>query len=457
MTRQITVSTCILALFFFAFASLYAQSTGFNYQAVARDATTGDILGSETVNLRFILREGSAAGPLLYEETHAETTNDFGLMNLIIGQGTPVSGDFSTIAWGAEEVFMEVQLNGVSISNDALQSVPYAKTATDMPLADLQDVSDAAPASGDVLQWNGSVWAPNAGSTSPWNTSGANIYYDAGRVFVGRSTSITGSEYFGIRTPTGSGSYGGMYVETQDANGWPFYGFATDGNARAWTYWRGTDSTYRLYNNGERLAVTRDGKYGFETTTPEADIHLRHKVITSAATQSGLIGLKIENSGANGHDWTFYVQNSLADLYLYYETTARGRFDDVDGAYSTISDARLKTQVEELSSVLENVLSLPVRSYRYIHQKPEDASRSIGFFAQDVRARFPELVSGTEVDGGEGPHMINYAGFAPIAVKAIQEQQERIMDLEAQIHAQQSENEALRLRLEKLEQLLTKE
>lgn len=280
---------------------------------------------------------------------------------------------------------------------------------------------------------------------SNWELSGTTLSYPDGRVFVGRTTPINTNEYFGIRTPTGANTYGGMYVETSNETGQPFFGFATDGIARAWTYWRGADLTYRIWNGGERLTITDDGRYGFETTSPDADLHLVHEVITSASTQAGRIGLKIQNGGPNQNSWTFYTQNGIGDLYLYFRQNAVGRFDDATGAYSTISDSRSKTDVEGLPSILEAVLDLPALSYRYIHQERNEPRRSLGFLAQDVLARFPELVTGTEQDGGEGMYMVNYAGFSVVAIKAIQEQQ-------AIIEAQAERLDLLETRIAELEQ-----
>ncbi len=435
----------ILLLLFMPLLSQAQQ--GFNYQAAARDGG-GSLLRDAALTVGFLVHKGTAAGPVVYEETHNATTNSFGIFNLVIGEGNAVSGTFAGIQWAGDAHFLEVRINGNILGTEELVAVPYAKVATSMDLADLGDVSDAAPANGEVLQWNGSLWEPGAASSSDWLTSGTSLYYDAGRVFVGRNNAITGNEYFGVKTPTGNNTYGGMYLETDGLMGYPFYGYATDGSARAWTYWRGTDSTFRIYNGGERFAITQQGQHGFETTDPQADMHLVHDVITNSATQAGFRGLKLENSGPNDNDWTFYVQNLIADLYLYYENTAVGRFNDVDGSYSTLSDARYKSEVELLPAVLDRVLSLPVRRYRYQHQQPGDDQRSIGFFAQEVETRFPELVTSTEQDGGEGAQMVNYAGFSPIAIKAIQEQQALIEAQTARIEALEARLKAIEARLE---------
>ncbi len=106
-----------------------AQSPqGFNYQAVLRDGS-GNILSDAPVIIKFSIKEDSTEGTTVYSEAHSETTNRFGLINLVVGKGTSSLGDFSNIAWGAKSHFLEVNLNGVSIGTTELLSVPYALSA----------------------------------------------------------------------------------------------------------------------------------------------------------------------------------------------------------------------------------------------------------------------------------------------------------------------------------------
>ncbi|CAM9886793.1 unnamed protein product, partial [Phaeothamnion confervicola] len=57
----------------------------------------------------------------------------------------------------------------------------------------------------------------------------------------------------------------------------------------------------------------------------------------------------------------------------------------------------------------------------------------LGFLAQDVLRVFPELV---HQQGDGGAYMaVNYPGFAPILVDAVNEQSRRIEDLQADVAA----------------------
>ncbi|MDO9258109.1 MAG: hypothetical protein Q7U54_21540 [Bacteroidales bacterium] len=161
-----------------------AQVTqSFRYQAVARDGA-GNVLAGKDVSFRISFLLGSTSGSTVYIETHLRTTNAFGLVDLEIGLGTPVSGSFTGINWGAETYFVKVEMdpNGGSsyqwMGTSQLLSVPYALYAKDVqnnndadadPANELQKIS----ISGTVLTLDksgGSVTLPSSGGDDNWGT-----------------------------------------------------------------------------------------------------------------------------------------------------------------------------------------------------------------------------------------------------------------------------------------------
>ena len=111
---------------------LMAQTPqGFKYQAMARDAN-GDVVANQAVGMQISILQGSTNGTAVYVETFAPTTNEFGLMNLNIGAGTVVSGDFTIIDWSSDTYFIKVEMDitGGTIYEEygtsQLLSVPYA-------------------------------------------------------------------------------------------------------------------------------------------------------------------------------------------------------------------------------------------------------------------------------------------------------------------------------------------
>ena len=121
---------------------LFAQAPeGVNYQAVIRN-NSGDVLSNNNVGLQISLYKNTAGGTLVYQESFQTTTDNFGLVNLVIGQGLNISGSFESVDWSNGPFFIEIATdeNGGAnyevIGSQELMSVPYAlyaKTAGNGP------------------------------------------------------------------------------------------------------------------------------------------------------------------------------------------------------------------------------------------------------------------------------------------------------------------------------------
>ncbi|GEM_PF-1332710 len=99
---------------------------GFNYQAVARDAS-GQVLSNEQVAIEINLLRGDLKGKAVFTEIHHKVTNEHGLVNLIIGQENPET--FAEINWHNGPYFIRVFMNGIEMGTSQLMSVPYAMYA----------------------------------------------------------------------------------------------------------------------------------------------------------------------------------------------------------------------------------------------------------------------------------------------------------------------------------------
>jgi len=108
-------------LVFLITQNLFALTSGFNFQAVLRDAE-GNILANEDVEITISLL--SLDGKEVYSETHTSQTNATGLMSLVIGEGTS-DINFSNIDW-SQKYGLEIKVNGEQFSAQQLNSVPYA-------------------------------------------------------------------------------------------------------------------------------------------------------------------------------------------------------------------------------------------------------------------------------------------------------------------------------------------
>lgn len=107
------------------------------YQAVVRN-TYGSILANAAVTITFKIHDATTNGTVVYEETHATTTNAQGLVSLNVGGGTAVTGTFSGIQWGTGNKFLQVLMNAgsgvVDLGTQQMMSVPYALYAEEVPV-----------------------------------------------------------------------------------------------------------------------------------------------------------------------------------------------------------------------------------------------------------------------------------------------------------------------------------
>lgn len=98
----------LFALMIITIANIFAQSPqAFKYQAVVRNVN-GDIITEQNVSVRVSILQDRVSGTIVYSETHTPTTNDFGIINLKIGNGSNVSGDFASIDWGSDDYFLQI-------------------------------------------------------------------------------------------------------------------------------------------------------------------------------------------------------------------------------------------------------------------------------------------------------------------------------------------------------------
>ncbi len=117
-----------------AITAMTQSPSKFNYQAVARDASSV-VISNGTVGVKVSILAGSATGTEVYSETHSAATNVYGMMNFQIGAGSSAIGDISTITWGSDAHFIKVEMDpaggsSYTVSNTSeLISVPYAEYA----------------------------------------------------------------------------------------------------------------------------------------------------------------------------------------------------------------------------------------------------------------------------------------------------------------------------------------
>lgn len=173
--------------------------------------------------------------------------------------------------------------------------------------------------------------------------------------------------------------------------------------------------------------------------------------------------LSIRHPSSINLKWGLYVSSIDSSLNFYSNGSLRANIDRVTGVYTALSDRNLKKNIEPLQPVLNNLMQLKPYIYNYTDSKDGDR-KAIGFMAQDVEPYFPDLVfHKKDRETGEPFLMMTYQSFGVIAIRAIQEQQQQIKDLQDRLAASKTETlqqqisdqqkmiEALQKRLDALE------
>ncbi len=144
----------LMAIMLGVSAFTYAQAPlRINYQGVARN-NFGTTINNKAISLRLSVRDGSSSGSIVYSETHAISTDQYGVFALSIGGGTLVSGSMAGVNWATGTKFIQVEMdpNGgssfINMGTSQLVSTPYSIIAGGAP--------PIGPAGGDL-----------AGSTYP--------------------------------------------------------------------------------------------------------------------------------------------------------------------------------------------------------------------------------------------------------------------------------------------------
>ncbi|MFK7787022.1 MAG: hypothetical protein AB8B56_18015 [Crocinitomicaceae bacterium] len=170
----------LICMAFFSINAMAQAPEGINYQAVVRDLA-GATITNAPVGLKLALLQSSATGTVVYEESFSTFSNDFGLVNVVLGQGTVINGSFANIDWSSGPYFIEVAADitgGTSyavLGTQELMSVPYAlyaKSAENTFSGDYNDLTNQPTiptATSQLTNDTGFITSPDDADADPTN------------------------------------------------------------------------------------------------------------------------------------------------------------------------------------------------------------------------------------------------------------------------------------------------
>lgn len=119
----------------------------FNFQTIIRDSE-GKVKKNQLIRIRFSILKESSSGTAVYVETHIKSTNEYGVLELLIGSGTNEFGLFNEIDWGGFVHFLKTEIDPNGSSSYSIStvtqfmSVPYSLYSGNSDTSNYASIAD---------------------------------------------------------------------------------------------------------------------------------------------------------------------------------------------------------------------------------------------------------------------------------------------------------------------------
>jgi hypothetical protein len=201
-----------------------------------------------------------------------------------------------------------------------------------------------------------------------------------------------------------------------------------------------TNHNLNLQTNGStRATIDTSGNFGVGTTTPGASYSELVNFTATATNQPSLtllntngsfandvFQIRSANTSANGNSWNM-ITGWSSTTSLNFLVRGNGNVLNSNNSYGSLSDQRLKENIVDATPKLEKLNQVRVVNFNMIG----DEQKQIGVVAQELEQIFPGMIE----EGQDGMKGVKYSVFVPMLIKAIQEQQQMIETLQAEVAA----------------------
>jgi len=313
---------------------------------------------------------------------------------------------------------------------------------------------------GDSATYYGSVGHNSGTGLNEYRTesSGGHGFFIGTSGTANMTLNSSGNLGIGTSSPTDSGGFG-RAVDALGPDGAAYYARATSSGtyggvghyttAGGTTYLmnNGTGPTLFTLNGAERARITADGKFGINTSSPDAFLEVQNSTsnfpasriqCTNASYTSQVVQLR---ASRNTTDETFFVIryfNDGAGAYKF-NVADSGNVTNTNGSYGTISDVKMKTDIVDAGSQWADIKAVRFRKFK---MKDDPAGLvQLGVVAQELEQTSPGLVDEHVDRDAEGNDLgtttksVKTSILLMKAAKALQEAMVRIETLEAKVSA----------------------
>jgi|APGre2960657404_1045060.scaffolds.fasta_scaffold39821_2 hypothetical protein len=258
------------------------------------------------------------------------------------------------------------------------------------------------------------------------------------------TVSIQGSLSAGANTPTldftgnnGGYSFGARIQAIRDtsAGGYALaFGTTTNNAAES----SAPTERMRIDSSGNLLVGTTSAvaKFVVSEATSAVSGRFANSLSTGLAADIFQVTALNHAAGTGFHFARFYSSGPTVQFAVRGDGTVYAQNTTIQ----SLSDARVKENVRNSSDGLQTIIGL--RPVRFDFKKGfgNDRKNQLGFIAQEVQTVFPDAVdiSGESDESGDPYKSVGPAALIPVLVKAIQEQQALITQLQADVAALKS-------------------
>jgi hypothetical protein len=276
------------------------------------------------------------------------------------------------------------------------------------------------------------------------------ITVSGSNVGIGTSSPTGGNAPLTLSNVSGTGTQ--INFRNAAAND-AYIGLSGDANGDL-IHYIGSATNQLFYTSGsERMRIGSSGALLVGATSPIGAEKLGVSSTTEAAqfknSAAGNGTVTAKNTNAGYADWIYTattargggancgffrgIANNSINIFIYNN----GNIVNANNSYGAISDVKLKENITDATPKLDKLNEVRVVNYNLTGQE----QKQIGVIAQELEEIFPSMVEETVDRDEEGNDLgtttksVKYSVFVPMLIKAIQEQQAKIDDMETRLAA----------------------